>query len=108
MISEETNSNLSSNDINHHLDLMSADFSRFQYDNNRNNVICHFCEKMKSNIALIQSLIKSSQIPLAISIVNDTNELFKKDPILSTVNLRIINQKRKFNSDAIAFLNLSL
>jgi hypothetical protein len=106
MISKETNPNVSSEDIKYHLDLMSTDLSRFQYDHNRNYVIYQFCEKAKLNITLIQHLINKTQIPLSISIVNETNELFKKDPILSIVNLRIVNQKRKFNSEAVAFINI--
>jgi hypothetical protein len=108
MILEEASINISPNDINYHLDLMLADFERFQFYNNRSYLIWFFCEKMISNILFIQKLIKSSQTPLANSIVNDTNELFKKDPFLSIVNLRIFNSKRKSNPDAIALLDIHI
>lgn len=106
LISQKTEKYLS--DVNHHLENLKLGIDTLQLDYNKEKSIFLFCEKSISKLNIIEKLINSSNLSLPLNIVAETNNLFLKDQNLSSVHIQLINSKRAFNANGIAYLKFTV
>lgn len=95
-------------DILHHLNSIATSASRLQLEYNRDTAIWYYAESTIREINISKNLLDVGISPFVLDLKNQVNEVFQSDKNLSTVIVKIVNPKRPFNNNAIAYLNFQL
>lgn len=95
-------------DVFFHLDNIATNTSRLQLDYNRDTAIWYYSDNVLKELRIATQLLQTNISPLVLDLRSQVNELFKKDSNLSTVIIKVVNPKRSFNKEAIAYLNFEI
>ena len=96
------------NDINFYFEGLKSSITALQLHCNRDRYVFSLCENLLQKIAIVEKIVTSTNLNLPIAIASEENRLFVIDKNLSGVSVTILNSKREFNGDRIAFLKLSV
>ncbi len=94
------------NDINYYFEGLKSSITALQLHCNRDRYVFSLCENLLQKIAIVEKIITSTNLNLPIAIASEVNRLFIVDKNLSGVNVTILNSKREFNGNSIAYLKL--
>jgi hypothetical protein len=96
------------NDIHFYIEGLKSNIIALQVHCNRDNYVYLLCEKLLKNVAIIDKIVKTTNLNLPIAIASEVNKLFIIDQNLSGVIVTIVNSKREFNANRLASLKLSV
>ena len=95
-------------DVFFHLNNIATSTSRLQLDYNRDTAIWYYSDNVLRELRIATQLLQTNISPLVLDLRSQVNELFKKDSNLSAVIIKVVNPKRSFNKEAIAYLNFEI